>query len=290
MTARVDGHLVRVGTRAYVSGTRTSTSAPHDPAPAAPDPEIRHRGTEGTEGQQAELNRQEPQDGEGFSGPKLLAASAVRSPIDATASAVRPSIDASLSYISIDGTSAGTVAVADVASPDARDAIAKLRAMGIEIVMVTGDREAAAQGIAREVGITKIHAGVRPTAKAAIVAGERWGGHRVAMVGDGINDAPALAAADLGIAIGSGAELAAAAADVTLLRGGIATLPIALQLARATLRTIRRNLIAAFAYNAICIPIAAAGLLSPMLAAAAMSLSSVSVLVSSLRLRRFMCR
>ena len=226
LSARVDGHLVRVGTRAYAGAVGHQAVAPL----------------------------------------------------------------ASISYIVVDGEPAGTVAVADRAAPEAGEAIAQLREMGIDVVMVTGDREAAAKAIADEVGITRIHADVRPTAKAAIVAGERAGGRRVAMVGDGINDAPALAAADLGIAIGSGADLAAAAADVTLLRGGIAALPTALMLARATLRTIRRNLIAAFAYNAICIPIAAAGLLSPMLAAGAMSLSSVSVLLSSLRLRRFMRR
>ncbi|HUJ59572.1 MAG TPA: HAD-IC family P-type ATPase, partial [Kofleriaceae bacterium] len=152
-------------------------------------------------------------------------------------------------------------------------------------ILVTGDHAEAAEPIARELGIARVHAGVRPTGKAAIVTAEREAGHKVAMVGDGINDAPALAAADLGIAIGSGAELANAAADVTL--RGIAGLPTALALARATMRTIRRNLYAAFAYNVVCIPVAAAGLLSPMLAAAAMSLSSVSVLASSLRLRRF---
>jgi Cu+-exporting ATPase len=158
--------------------------------------------------------------------------------------------------------------------------------MGIETVMISGDREAAARRIADQVGITRVHAEVKPNGKAAIVSQLR-ANHRVAMVGDGINDAPALAAADLGVAIGSGTDLAAAAADLTLMRGGISTLPVAFSLARATLRVIRRNLVAAFAYNAICIPIAAAGLASPMIAAAAMSLSSVSVLASSLRLRRF---
>ncbi|MBA3461437.1 MAG: HAD-IC family P-type ATPase, partial [Deltaproteobacteria bacterium] len=133
-----------------------------------------------------------------------------------------------------------------------------------------------------------IHAGARPTEKAELVRAARSGGHKVAMVGDGINDAPALAAADLGIALGSGAEIAAAAADVTLLRGGIAAVPVALSLARSTLHVIRVNLVAAFAYNVVCIPLAAAGFLSPILASAAMSLSSVSVLLSSLRLRRWL--
>jgi Cu+-exporting ATPase len=128
---------------------------------------------------------------------------------------------------------------------------------------------------------------VKPTQKAALVGSLKTDGKRVAMVGDGINDAPALAAADLGVALATGTDIAAAAADVTLLRGGIGALPTALSLARATLRTIRRNLVAAFVYNVVCIPIAAAGLLSPVLASAAMSLSSVSVLLSSLRLRRF---
>ena len=193
----------------------------------------------------------------------------------------------SASRVVLDGTEIGTIEVADVPADGAREAVTRLRDMHIDVVMVTGDRVGPARYIADAVGITKIHADVRPTAKAAIVDGERAGGHRVAMVGDGINDAPALAAADLGVAIGSGAELAAAASDVTLIRGGIRSLPIALGLARATMHTIRRNLIAAFAYNAVCIPIAAAGLLSPMFAAAAMSLSSVSVLLLSLRLKRW---
>ena len=182
----------------------------------------------------------------------------------------------------------GELEVADPIGPDTPAALAALRALHVEPVMITGDRAEAAQAVADALGISRVHAGVRPTGKAAIVAGERAAGRRVAMVGDGINDAPALAAADLGIALGSGTEIAAAAADVTLLRGGIAALPTALSLARATLHTIRRNLLAAFLYNVVCIPIAAAGLLSPVVASAAMSLSSVSVLVSSLRLRRFM--
>ena len=192
-----------------------------------------------------------------------------------------------LAYVAIDGAVAGHIVVADPPAAGAREAIARLVALGVEPVMITGDRPAAARWIAGELGIARIHAGVRPTGKAALVAAERANGRRVAMVGDGINDAPALAAADLGIALGSGADVAAAAADVTLLRGGVTTLPVALELARATMHTIRRNLIAAFAYNVICIPIAAAGLLAPMFAAAAMSLSSVSVLLSSLGLRRF---
>jgi Cu+-exporting ATPase len=172
--------------------------------------------------------------------------------------------------------------------------VATLRALAVEPIILTGDRLAAAQPIADAVGITKLHAGLTPLRKAEIVTAERAGGHVVAMVGDGINDAPALAAADLGIALGSGTEIAAAAADVTLLRDGISLLPTALSLARATLHTIRRNLVAAFAYNLVCIPIAAGALypitgwqLSPVLASAAMSLSSISVLLSSLRLRTF---
>ncbi|HEU0035410.1 MAG TPA: heavy metal translocating P-type ATPase [Kofleriaceae bacterium] len=194
---------------------------------------------------------------------------------------------ASLSYVAIAGGFAGTLAVADPPAEAARDAIADLRALGVEPVMITGDREATARSIADAVGITEVHADVRPTGKAALVAAQRDRGRRVAMIGDGINDAPALAAADLGIALGTGTDLAAQTADITLLRGGIAALPTALALARATLHTIRRNLVAASVYNVICIPIAAFGLLSPVLASAAMSLSSVSVLVSSLALRSF---
>ena len=202
---------------------------------------------------------------------------------------------ATICYVAIDDALAGMIAISDPPSPDAKPAITALRAMNIEAVMITGDREEVARSLATEVGIQRFHAGVAPTGKALRIDELREGGaHRVAMVGDGINDAPALAAADLGVALASGTDIAAAAADVTLLRGGLASLPTALALARATMRTIRGNLVAAFAYNAICIPIAAGALypltgwlLSPVIASAAMSLSSVSVLASSLRLRRF---
>jgi P-type Cu+ transporter len=203
---------------------------------------------------------------------------------------VKDSASGSEVIVSVDDVVIGALLVADPPSPTARATIDKLRAMSIEPVMITGDREAAARWIAHEVGIDKIHFAVKPTGKARIVVEQRTGGHRVAMVGDGINDAPALAAADVGIALGSGADLAAAAADITILRGGIATLPTALGLARATLHAIRRNLGAAFIYNLVCIPIAAAGLASPMVASAAMSLSSVTVLLSSLRLKQWQMR
>jgi len=201
---------------------------------------------------------------------------------------------ASVSYAAIAGELAGQLAIADPPSPAARGVVRELRALGVETVMITGDRAEAADAVARAVGVERVHAEATPLQKAALVREARAGGRRVAMVGDGINDAPALAAADLGVALGSGTDIAAAAADVTLLRGGIGALPAALGLARASLRTIRRNLVFAFLYNVVCIPVAAGALypltgwlLSPVLASAAMSLSSVSVLLSSLRLRRW---
>ncbi|MDI3288620.1 heavy metal translocating P-type ATPase [Polyangium sp. 15x6] len=198
------------------------------------------------------------------------------------------------SFVAIDGRLAGLVAVADLPTAEAKEAVAALHALGVRVAMATGDREATARAVARSLGIDEVHAGVRPEDKARIVAEERAKGRIVAMVGDGINDAPALASAHVGIAVASGTDIAVAAADIALLRGGIASLPTALGLARATLRTIRRNLFWAFVYNVIGIPIAAGALypltgwlLSPVLASAAMSLSSVSVLLSSLRLRSY---
>jgi Cu+-exporting ATPase len=198
------------------------------------------------------------------------------------------------SFVAVGGTLVGLLAVADVVSPDARRVVQQLRGAGLEVAMVSGDRQRTAQAVARELGITRVFAELRPEAKAEVVASERARGRKVAMVGDGINDAPALACADVGIAVGHGTDIALAAADIALLRGGIAALPSALLLARQSLRTIRENLFWAFVYNTIGIPIAAGALyaatgwlLSPVLASAAMSLSSVSVLLNSLRLRRF---
>lgn len=188
----------------------------------------------------------------------------------------------------------GLVAVADRPAPGAREAVARLQAMGLEVTMVSGDREGTARAIAAELGISRVIAEVRPEQKAEAVRAEQARGRRVAMVGDGVNDAPALVAADVGVAMGTGSDIAAASADITLLRGSIGALPAALGLGRRTLRVIRQNLFWAFVYNVVGIPVAAGLLypwlglqLSPVLASAAMSLSSVSVLLNSLRLRRF---
>ncbi|MBA3396003.1 MAG: copper-translocating P-type ATPase [Deltaproteobacteria bacterium] len=198
------------------------------------------------------------------------------------------------SFVAIAGRLAGIIAIADRPTVEAKRVIAELKAMGIDVAMVTGDRAETARAVANELGIERVFAEVRPEEKAKVVADERARGRTVAMVGDGINDAPALAGAHVGIAIGTGTDIAVAAADIALLRGGIASLPQALRLARSTLRTIRQNLFWAFIYNVIGIPIAAGALypatgwlFSPILASAAMSMSSVSVLANSLRLRRF---
>ncbi len=213
--------------------------------------------------------------------------------LDATADALA-SKGRTPSFVAISGELAGIVAISDRPTLEAKRAIADLRKMGIDVAMVTGDRLATARAVAAEIGIDRVFAEVRPEDKARIVNEERGRGRTVAMVGDGVNDAPALAAADVGVAIGTGADIAVAAADIALLRGGIASLPLALRLARGTLRTIRQNLFWAFVFNVIGIPIAAGALypstgwlLSPILASAAMSMSSVSVLTNSLRLRRF---
>lgn len=185
------------------------------------------------------------------------------------------------------GAARGVLVVGDTVKDGATDAIVRLRRLGLEPVLLTGDHERAARTIADEVGIEQVIAGVLPEEKAAHVRALQESGRVVAMVGDGVNDAAALASADLGIAMGTGADAAIAAGDLTLVRGDLRLVPDAVRLARATLRTIRANLVWAFGYNVVLIPLAAFGRLEPMLAGGAMALSSLCVVGNSLRLRRF---
>jgi Cu+-exporting ATPase len=195
-------------------------------------------------------------------------------------------------FLGIDGKLAGIVAVADTIKPSAAEAIARLHALGLRIVMATGDNPTTAQSVARELGIDEVHAGLQPQDKLAMIETLQSEGRTVAMAGDGINDAPALAKADVGIAMGTGADVAMESAGLTLLKGDLRGVGRAVTLARGTMRNIKQNLFFAFFYNAIGVPLAAGILypafgllLSPIIAAAAMSLSSVSVVGNALRLR-----
>jgi len=189
--------------------------------------------------------------------------------------------------VSVDGEVRAMLAVGDEVRATTHQAVAALRGLGLEPVMVTGDAEAVARSIAAEAGIDRVIADARPEDKVAEVERLRASGRVVAVIGDGINDAAALAAADLGIAMGGGTDVAIEAADITLLRDDLRTAGDAVRLSRATLRTIKQNLGWAFGYNIAAIPLAAAGLLTPMIAGLAMALSSVCVVTNSLRLRRF---
>src|SRR5580700_6667036 len=189
-----------------------------------------------------------------------------------------------------DGAVRGAIAVADTVKGSAAAAVAELRALGLRPILLTGDSEATARAVAAEAGIDEVIAGTLPAGKAAVIDRLRAHGHRVAMVGDGINDGPALAAADLGLALGSGTDVAICAADVILLRDDLRCVPDAIRLSRATFATIRNNLVWAFGYNVAAIPLAALGLLNPIIAAAAMTISSVFVVANSLRLQRYPLR
>jgi Cu+-exporting ATPase len=214
-------------------------------------------------------------------------------PLEAAARAERER-GATTVFVAVDGTLAGFLAVADPIRATSAAAVRDLVRLGVEVVLLTGDRRDTAEAVARQVGIARVEAEVSPEHKLDVVRRYQAAGRRVAMVGDGLNDAPALAAADLGVAMGGGTDVAMETASVTLMRSDPRGVAQALALTRRTMRIIRQNLGWAFIYNIICIPIAAGALypafglrLSPTLAAAAMALSSVSVVSNSLRLRSF---
>ena len=193
---------------------------------------------------------------------------------------------ATVSVLGVDGRIVAAFAVGDEVRGEAREALEQLRSMGVCPVMVTGDNEATARAVGQELGIDDVRAGVLPQGKVELVSALREGGATVAMVGDGVNDTPALAGADLSLAMGSGTDVAQASSDITIVNSSLLSVPSAVRISRRTLRIIKENLAWAFGYNLIAIPLAAGGLVLPGLAAAAMACSSVIVVLNSLRLRR----
>jgi Cu+-exporting ATPase len=186
-----------------------------------------------------------------------------------------------------DGQAQAVFVVADTVKPSSAAAVHELKELGLRPVLLTGDNEVTTRAVAAEVGVAEVIAEVLPSDKADVVSRLQQDGRVVAMVGDGVNDAPALAQADLGLALGTGSDVAIEASDLTLVSGDLRAAPDAIRLSRATLRTIKQNLGWAFGYNVAAIPLAAVGLLNPVIAAAAMALSSLSVVANALRLRRF---
>ncbi len=189
-----------------------------------------------------------------------------------------------------DGAVRGVIAVADTLKDSSPEAVAAFRELGLEPILLTGDNETTARAVAAEAGIDTVTSEVMPSQKADVIRGLQADGRTVAMAGDGVNDSPALAQADLGLAVGTGTDVAIEASDLTLVSGDLRAAADAIRLSRATLRTIKQNLGWAFGYNLAALPLAAAGLLNPLIAALAMALSSVSVVGNALRLRRFQPR
>lgn len=189
-------------------------------------------------------------------------------------------------YMAVDGKFAGLIAVADTIKDNAAEAVAEMKELGLRVVMLTGDQERTAQAIARQVGIDEVVSGVLPAGKADVIANLQTEGRKVAMAGDGLNDAPALATADIGMAMGTGTAIAMEASDITLMQGDLMRVVDAVRMSRLTVKNIKQNLFWALAYNSVGIPIAAAGFLAPWLAGAAMAFSSVSVVMNALRLQR----
>ncbi|MBW5248870.1 HAD-IC family P-type ATPase, partial [Streptomyces sp. P01-B04] len=220
--------------------------------------------------------------------PRLLADAGIALP-DALAAAMTEAAAQGRTAIAVawDGEARGAVEVADAVKETSAEAVADLRALGLTPILLTGDNRAVAESVARAVGIDEVRAEVLPEEKAHVIERLQADGRSVAMVGDGVNDAAALATADLGLAMGTGTDAAIEASDLTLVRGDLKVAADAIRLSRRTLATIRGNLFWAFGYNVAALPLAAFGLLNPMIAGAAMAFSSVFVVTNSLRLRSF---